>query len=72
MITREAVETHFSVPTDPDILPTCFFQMTSMSPDCDEWEIDRTEIHMKQRLGGGQYGDVYEAVWKRYALQSSQ
>ena len=36
-----------------------------MSPDCDEWEIDRTEIHMKQRLGGGQYGDVYEALWKR-------
>nr|XP_018668848.1 tyrosine-protein kinase ABL1-like [Ciona intestinalis]XP_018668849.1 tyrosine-protein kinase ABL1-like [Ciona intestinalis] len=38
----------------------------SMAPDYDEWEIDRSEIHMKQRLGGGQYGDVYEAVWKRY------
>lgn len=21
---------------------------------------------MKHRLGGGQYGDVYEAYWKRY------
>lgn len=31
----------------------------------DEWEIDRTDIVMKHKLGGGQYGDVYEAVWKR-------
>ena len=21
---------------------------------------------MKHKLGGGQYGEVYEAVWKRY------
>lgn len=39
-----------------------------MSPDCDKWEIDRSEIHMKQRLGGGQYGDVYEALWKRFYI----
>lgn len=32
--------------------------------DC--WEIDRTEITMQSKLGSGQYGDVYEAVWKRY------
>ena len=32
----------------------------------DEWEMDRTDIVMKHKLGGGQYGDVYEAVWKRY------
>ncbi|CAH1785799.1 unnamed protein product [Owenia fusiformis] len=32
----------------------------------DKWEIERTEIAMKHRLGGGQYGDVYEGVWKRY------
>ncbi|CAG9558686.1 unnamed protein product [Danaus chrysippus] len=31
----------------------------------DEWEIDRTDIVMKHKLGGGQYGDVYEATWKR-------
>ncbi|KAI5640898.1 protein tyrosine kinase domain-containing protein [Phthorimaea operculella] len=31
----------------------------------DEWEIDRTDIVMKHKLGGGQYGDVYEASWKR-------
>ncbi|XP_060809474.1 tyrosine-protein kinase Abl isoform X2 [Amyelois transitella] len=31
----------------------------------DHWEIDRTDIVMKHKLGGGQYGDVYEAVWKR-------
>ncbi|XP_049884908.1 tyrosine-protein kinase Abl [Pectinophora gossypiella] len=31
----------------------------------DEWEIDRTDIVMKHKLGGGQYGDVYEAAWKR-------
>nr|CAB3219662.1 tyrosine-protein kinase ABL1-like [Phallusia mammillata] len=49
-------------PVAKDTKPTLY----SMSPDCDEWEVDRTEIHMKLRLGGGQYGDVYEAVWKRY------
>jgi hypothetical protein len=32
----------------------------------DDWEMDRTDIVMKHKLGGGQYGDVYEAVWKRY------
>ncbi|KAL4218853.1 Tyrosine-protein kinase abl1 [Mactra antiquata] len=42
--------------------PTVF----GLSPEPDRWEIERTEIAMKQRLGGGQYGDVYEAVWKRY------
>ena len=26
----------------------------------------RTDIVMKHKLGGGQYGDVYEAIWKRY------
>ncbi|KRX20064.1 Tyrosine-protein kinase abl-1 [Trichinella nelsoni] len=40
------------------------FSLTQSQPD--EWEIDRTEVVMKQRLGGGQYGDVYEAYWKRY------
>ena len=34
--------------------------------ETDEWELDRTEIVMKHKLGGGQYGDVYEAIWKRY------
>ncbi|TGZ62282.1 hypothetical protein CRM22_007528 [Opisthorchis felineus] len=31
----------------------------------DEWEISRAEIVMRQKLGCGQYGDVYEAIWKR-------
>ncbi|KAL8599730.1 hypothetical protein ACOMHN_031885 [Nucella lapillus] len=42
--------------------PTVF----GLSPEPDRWEIERTEIAMKHRLGGGQYGHVYEAVWKRY------
>ncbi|XP_048773677.1 tyrosine-protein kinase ABL1-like isoform X2 [Ostrea edulis] len=42
--------------------PTVF----GLSPEPDRWEIERTEIAMKHRLGGGQYGDVYEAIWKRY------
>ncbi|KAK6195476.1 hypothetical protein SNE40_000901 [Patella caerulea] len=42
--------------------PTVF----GFSPEPDKWEIERTEIAMKHRLGGGQYGDVYEAIWKRY------
>ncbi|VEN50106.1 unnamed protein product, partial [Callosobruchus maculatus] len=44
--------------------PTVF----PLSPEPDEWEIDRTDIVMKHKLGGGQYGDVYEAVWKRYNM----
>lgn len=39
-----------------------------LSPEADEWEVDRTDIVMKHKLGGGQYGDVYEALWKRYNL----
>ncbi|ODM98439.1 Tyrosine-protein kinase Abl [Orchesella cincta] len=31
----------------------------------DEWEIDRRDIAMRHKLGGGQYGDVYEAFWKK-------
>ena len=38
----------------------------SFSPEPDEWEIPRTEIAMKHRLGGGQYGEVYEGMWKKY------
>nr|CBH50761.1 abl kinase 1 [Schistosoma mansoni] len=36
------------------------------SMEFDGWEIDRPEIIMRQKLGCGQYGDVYEAVWKRF------
>ncbi|EDO47195.1 predicted protein, partial [Nematostella vectensis] len=36
------------------------------SPEPDEWEIERTEIAMKHKLGGGQYGEVYEGTWKKY------
>ena len=40
------------------------WQMYSMSPtSADEWELDRSEMRMKDKLGGGQYGDVYEAKW---------
>ncbi|CAB4069721.1 ABL1 [Lepeophtheirus salmonis] len=42
--------------------PTLF----ALSPETDEWEMDRTDIVMRHKLGGGQYGDVYEAIWKRY------
>ncbi|GAB0096216.1 Tyrosine-protein kinase [Sergentomyia squamirostris] len=42
--------------------PTVF----PLSPEPDEWEICRTDIVMRHKLGGGQYGEVYEAVWKRY------
>ena len=38
----------------------------SVFAETDEWEMDRTDIVMKHKLGGGQYGDVYEAIWKRY------
>ncbi|XP_039620205.1 tyrosine-protein kinase ABL1 [Polypterus senegalus] len=37
-----------------------------VSPNYDKWEIERTDITMKHKLGGGQYGEVYEGVWKKY------
>ena len=42
-----------------------FIVIDSISPS--RWFISRrTDIVMKHKLGGGQYGDVYEAIWKRY------
>uniref|UniRef100_A0A915EUT7 Tyrosine-protein kinase n=1 Tax=Echinococcus canadensis TaxID=519352 RepID=A0A915EUT7_9CEST len=34
--------------------------------DYDAWEIDRTDVIMKHKLGSGQYGVVYEAIFKPY------
>ncbi|XP_043225715.1 tyrosine-protein kinase ABL1-like isoform X2 [Amphibalanus amphitrite] len=42
----------------------------AVSPETDKWEIERTDITMRHKLGGGQYGDVYEAVWKRGGRQA--
>ncbi|KAK2719901.1 tyrosine-protein kinase Abl-like isoform X2 [Artemia franciscana] len=44
--------------------PTVF----ALSPEPDKWEIERTDIIMRAKLGGGQYGDVYEALWKRHGM----
>jgi hypothetical protein len=33
----------------------------------DKWELDRCELQLRTKLGSGQYGEVYEAVWLRYA-----
>lgn len=30
--------------------------------------MERTDITMKHKLGGGQYGEVYVGVWKKYSL----
>lgn len=38
------------------------------SPTEDEWEIPRMDIWMGQKLGGGQYGDVYKAEYKKYGV----
>ena len=29
----------------------------------DEWEIERTSISLKKRLGAGQFGEVWEGIW---------
>ncbi|KAM6128672.1 tyrosine-protein kinase ABL2 isoform 4-T4 [Phoenicopterus ruber ruber] len=39
-----------------------------VSPIYDKWEMERTDITMKHKLGGGQYGEVYVGVWKKYNL----
>lgn len=31
----------------------------------DEWEIDRADIDMGQKLGGGQYGEVYKGTYRK-------
>lgn len=36
------------------------------SPREDEWEIPRMDVFMGQKLGGGQYGEVYKAEYKKY------
>ncbi len=38
----------------------------SMSPDSDQWEIPRQEITISQKLGGGQYGEVYKAEYRKF------
>ena len=37
----------------------------SMSHEVDEWEVNRADIDMGAKLGGGQYGEVYKAVIKK-------
>ncbi|OAF67482.1 hypothetical protein A3Q56_04772 [Intoshia linei] len=52
-----------SHPSPKKVLPTIF----GVDPEQqDKWEVDRNEILIKQRLGKGQYGEVYEAYWKKY------
>uniref|UniRef100_A0A915DZW2 Tyrosine-protein kinase n=1 Tax=Ditylenchus dipsaci TaxID=166011 RepID=A0A915DZW2_9BILA len=44
--------------------PPTIFSLSPTQPD--EWEVERTEITMRNKLGGGQYGDVYEGFWIRH------
>lgn len=47
-------------------------QLYSFSPadvlndGADKWELDRCELQLRTKLGSGQYGEVYEAIWLRY------
>ncbi|CAG9533872.1 unnamed protein product [Cercopithifilaria johnstoni] len=44
--------------------PPMVFSLSPTQPD--EWEVERSEIVMRSKLGGGQYGDVYEGYWKKH------
>ncbi|KAF5405826.1 hypothetical protein PHET_00546, partial [Paragonimus heterotremus] len=57
-----------SLPLGPSPTSVHVNSFASISPGfatLDEWEVNRDEILMRQKLGCGQYGDVYEAIWKR-------
>ncbi|XP_039452494.2 uncharacterized protein LOC120431441 [Culex pipiens pallens] len=53
--------TAFLYPVPKEQHPTVF----PSSPEPDEWEICRTDFMIKQKIGGGHYGEVFEAMWKR-------
>ncbi|KAL7063620.1 hypothetical protein AAHC03_0573 [Spirometra sp. Aus1] len=40
----------------------------SLDTEIDEWESNRTDIVMKHKLGAGQYGVVYEALFKPHNI----
>ncbi|XP_056460280.1 tyrosine-protein kinase ABL2-like isoform X2 [Gadus chalcogrammus] len=37
--------------------------VNGVSPIHDKWEMERTDITMKHKLGGGNYGEVYLGIW---------
>lgn len=39
-------------------------------PFADQWELDRNQIKIQCRLGGGQYGDVYKATFSQSMVKS--
>ncbi|XP_052121364.1 tyrosine-protein kinase Abl isoform X3 [Frankliniella occidentalis] len=57
---------HNTTPSSFSAITAFLLAFASTKPD--EWEINRTDIVMRHKLGGGQYGDVYEAVWKRHNM----
>ncbi|XP_067941219.1 tyrosine-protein kinase ABL1-like isoform X3 [Watersipora subatra] len=59
---QDGLVTTLLYPAPKESKPTVY----GVSPKEDKWEIERTDIQMKHRLGGGQYGDVYEAFWMKY------
>lgn len=34
----------------------------------DKWEISKSSIVLKERIGQGQFGEVYKAVWNKTAI----
>lgn len=61
-VSADGLVTTLHYPAPKKEKPTIY----GFSPEPDKWEIERTEIAMKHRLGGGQYGEVYEGMWKKY------
>ncbi|XP_056460276.1 tyrosine-protein kinase ABL2-like [Gadus chalcogrammus] len=61
----DGLVTTLHYPTPKCNKPTVY----GVSPIHDKWEMERTDITMKKKLGGGQYGEVYMGVWiKRWRL----
>ena len=60
--------TNLLYPAPKQVDPNAILDNPSTT-NIDAWEIDRTEIHIRQQIGVGQWGVVNEALWRKHNLR---